>query len=131
MIIKTTFTPLPQPSPKVRVRVLISIKCVSPVWLAILTLLATTVSQAAPIEPYKLYQEHCAKCHGESGQADNWRGYLYFARSFKSPEWQAKRSDAQILEKINQGPRIMPAYEKTLSDEQKAALIRVIRGFGR
>ena len=78
--------------------------------LAILTLLATTVSQAAPIEPYKLYQEHC---------------------SFKSPEWQAKRSDAQILEKINQGPRIMPAYDKTLNDEQKAALVRVIRGFGR
>lgn len=40
-------------------------------------------------------------------------------------------SDADILQRINQGPRIMPAYEKSLSDEQKSALIRVIREFGR
>lgn len=101
---------------------------------AVLGTLLTSVAQlsfAAPIEPYSLYQEHCAKCHGESGAADNFRGYLYFARSFKNKEWQNKRTDAEILEDINKGPRIMPTFEKTLTEEQKNALVRVIRGFGR
>lgn len=88
------------------------------------------LSVAAPIEPYSLYQEHCAKCHGESGAADNFRGYMYFARSFRNKEWQAKRSNDDILAKINKGPRIMPSFEKTLSEEQKNALVRVIREFG-
>ncbi len=88
-------------------------------------------SAQAAVEGYKLYQETCAKCHGETGHADNFRGYLYFARSFKNPAWQQKTSDARILERINQGPRIMPSYEKSLSEEQKAALVRVIRQLGR
>jgi hypothetical protein len=66
-----------------------------------------------------------------SGAADNWRGYMYFARSFRDKQWQNKHTDADILADINKGPRIMPSFEKTLSEEQKNALIRVIRGFGR
>lgn len=100
--------------------------------VAVLTLTALVgTAQAAPIEPYTLYQEHCSKCHGESGAADSWRGYVFFARSFRSAEWQASRTDAQIIAKINQGPRTMPSYQDSLSAEQKAALVRVIRGFGR
>ena len=100
--------------------------------LAALCLTVGMMSSAqAAVEGYKLYQETCAKCHGESGHADNFRGYLYFARNFNSKEWQQKMSDADILQRINQGPRIMPSYEKSLNDAQKAALIRVIREFGR
>lgn len=76
-----------------------------------------------------LYKEHCAKCHGDTGHADNWRGYLYFARNFTSLKWQAKMSDADILEEINEGPRIMPAFKETLNEEEKQALIKLIRGF--
>ena len=102
--------------------------------LSMVAMVLTSAAQfsfAAPIEPYSLYQEHCAKCHGESGAADNFRGYLYFARSFKNKDWQNKRTDTEILEDINKGPRIMPSFEKTLTEEQKNALVRVIRGFGR
>ena len=99
--------------------------------ILVATLLVLGMNSAQAVEGYKLYQETCAKCHGESGHADNFRGYLYFARNFNSKEWQQKMSDADILQRINQGPRIMPAYEKSLSDEQKSALIRVIREFGR
>ncbi|RZU47892.1 cbb3-type cytochrome c oxidase subunit III [Fluviicoccus keumensis] len=93
------------------------------------TLLLTTAAGAAVDGP-ALYKEHCAKCHAETGQADNWRGYLYFARNFTSPAWQKKMSDNDILEQINDGPRIMPPFRDTLNSEQKAALIKVIRGFG-
>lgn len=99
--------------------------------VAVVLATASQMSLAAPTEPYILYQEHCAKCHGISGAADNWRGYMYFARSFRDKQWQNKHTDADILADINKGPRIMPSFEKTLSEEQKNALIRVIRGFGR
>jgi mono/diheme cytochrome c family protein len=99
--------------------------------VAVVLATASQMSLAAPTEPYTLYQEHCAKCHGTSGAADNWRGYMYFARSFRDKQWQNKHTDADILADINKGPRIMPSFEKTLSEEQKNALIRVIRGFGR
>ncbi|PTQ91224.1 c-type cytochrome [Agitococcus lubricus] len=97
--------------------------------LSLCMLVGMNVAHAA-IEPYALYQDKCAKCHGASGQADNLRGYLYFARDFTNKEWQAKHSDEEILAKINKGPRIMPSYAD-LTDEEKAALIRVIRQFGR
>lgn len=97
---------------------------------SLMSLLLAAPAQAA-VEAYSLYQQHCAKCHGESGRADSWRGYLFFARNFKNKDWQNRMSDAKILEEINAGPRIMPSYEKTLTDDEKAALIRVIREFGR
>ena len=57
--------------------------------LAALCLTVGMMSSAqAAVEGYKLYQDTCAKCHGESGHADNFRGYLYFARNFNSPAWQ-------------------------------------------
>jgi mono/diheme cytochrome c family protein len=93
-----------------------------------LALLAGSAAMAA--DGPALYKEHCAKCHGDTGHADNWRGYLYFSRDFTSPEWQKKMSDAEILEEINDGPRIMPAFKEALSADEKQALIQVIRSFG-
>lgn len=94
----------------------------------LLALFASPVATAAT-DGQALYKEHCAKCHGDAGHADNWRGYLYFARNFTSPKWQAKMSDADILEEINEGPRIMPAFKETLNEDEKKALVRVIRSF--
>lgn len=76
-----------------------------------------------------LYKEHCAKCHGDTGKADSWRGYLVFAQDFSKASFQNGRSDDDILNKINRGPRIMPAYEKTLTLEEREALVRVVRDF--
>lgn len=94
----------------------------------LLSLAASPAAMAA--DGPALYKEHCAKCHGDSGHADNWRGYLYFARNFTAPKWQAKVSDDCILEEIDEGPRIMPAFKDTLTADEKQALIQVIRGFG-
>lgn len=77
-----------------------------------------------------LYKEHCAKCHGETGKADTWRGYLVFAQDFRKASFQDVRTDDDILEEINRGPRIMPSYESTLTLAERQALVRVVRGFG-
>lgn len=84
---------------------------------------------SATVDGTALYQQHCAKCHGDTGRADSWRGYLYFARNFSDPSWQAAKSDAYILDKINTGPRIMPAYSELLTLDERQALVRVVRGF--
>lgn len=99
------------------------------IWMGMAILVCSTPVLA--VDGPALYKEHCAKCHGDAGQADSWRGYLYFARNFSSAHWQAARTDEEILEKINRGPRIMPAYRDTLSAEERNALVQVVRGFGR
>lgn len=83
----------------------------------------------AAVDGPALYQQHCAKCHGDTGHADSWRGYLYFARNFSNADWQAAKSDAYILDKINTGPRIMPAFNESLSLEERQALVQVVRKF--
>ncbi|MGH8492557.1 MAG: c-type cytochrome [Moraxellaceae bacterium] len=95
--------------------------------LAMALLAGSAVAVAA--DGPALYKEHCAKCHGDTGHADNWRGNLYFARNFTKPAWQSKMSDADILEEIDDGPRIMPSFKDSLSADEKQALIHVIRGF--
>ena len=93
--------------------------------------LATTNAFAADavVDGPALYKENCAKCHGDTGKADSWRGYLVFAQDFSKASFQKGRSDDDILNKINRGPRIMPAYEKTLTLAERQALVQVIRDF--
>ncbi|MCC2637583.1 MAG: cytochrome c family protein [Moraxellaceae bacterium] len=81
-----------------------------------------------------LYQDHCRKCHGSEGNARTARGYLYFARDFTRPAWQARRSDEEIFRIISEGPdgwSSMPAYSKRLSDAERRALVKVVRDFGK
>lgn len=81
-----------------------------------------------------LYQDHCRKCHGADGNARTARGYLYFARDFTRPAWQTQRSDEELFRIISEGPdgwSTMPAYRKRLSDEERRALVKVVRDFGK
>ncbi len=97
-----------------------------PVFLILLFFLA---SPALAADGPALYKEYCARCHGDNGRANNWRGYLYFARDFSDRDWQRARSDTQLLDSINKGPRIMPAYANQLTEAEKEALIAVMRSF--
>lgn len=93
----------------------------------------TVLLCSAPVQAVdgpSLYREHCAKCHGDTGKANGWRGYLYFARDFSSVSWQAANSGADILAEIDRGPRIMPAYRDKLTLEERQALVQVIRRMG-
>lgn len=93
-------------------------------------LLCALAAPALAVDGPALYQQHCAKCHGETGRADTWRGYLSFATDFTKGTFQRNNTDEQVLAAIERGPRIMPAYRDTLSVEERKALVRVVRGFG-
>lgn len=96
-------------------------------------LIAMAAGAAVAAEDGKaLYQQNCSKCHGEDGLAHTTRGYLYFARNFTSAGWQANHSDDDIYDTISNGPgwwSVMPAFKETLSEADRRALVRVVRGF--
>lgn len=100
--------------------------------LGVALLAAVAPAQAGEsVDAAAVYADHCAKCHGETGRAESWRGRLFFAQDFSKDSFQSARSDEEILEKINRGPRIMPAYRDTLSLEQRKALVQLIRSFAK
>lgn len=99
-------------------------------------LLATTLLMGnawADPDGQALYKDNCEKCHGDNGMAHTARGYMYFARNFTSAKWQAKRSDEDIYNTITNSPgwySVMPAFKNRLSDDERKALVKVVRGFG-
>lgn len=95
--------------------------------------LATVAVPARADDGATLYQDHCRKCHGRDGQAHNFRGYLYFARDFTDAAWQARHSDDDIYRAISDSPgwySVMPAFRKRLTEEERRALVQVVRRFG-
>jgi len=74
-----------------------------------------------------MFQKHCAKCHGEDGRADTWRGFLTFARDLTDPDWQALVKDEHILEAIKDGPGLMPGFGERFSAGEMEALMRLVR----
>lgn len=89
------------------------------------------VAAQADMAPEKLYAKHCAKCHGDEGRANTWRGRLTFAQDFSKDSFQKNRTDDEILDKINRGPRIMPSYVEVLSRNERLSLVKLIRGFAK
>jgi mono/diheme cytochrome c family protein len=90
-----------------------------------------SIAKAADIDAKKIYMTHCKTCHGEDGHPTD-LGTGLGAREFANAEWQAKTTDEQIIEQINNGTpeKMMPFKEKLTQDEIKA-LVSVIRGFGK
>lgn len=91
------------------------------------TLALTAAAAYADLDGRKLYEHNCEKCHGQSGKADTWRGYLYFAEELADPKWQAKQTDADLRKSIERGPRIMPSFRDEFSDEEMVAVIGYVR----
>lgn len=78
-----------------------------------------------------LYRQHCARCHGDDGQARTWRGYLFFAKNLSKASWQARESDEDILDAIRNGPRAMPAFADKLNESEQRTLVHYVRALSR
>lgn len=98
-------------------------------WMTLCAGLVLAAPALAAADGPALYEQHCARCHGATGNADTWRGYLYFAPAFSDADWQRRHGDERILRAINRGPGAMPAFEKTLTADERQALVGVVRGF--
>ncbi len=72
-----------------------------------------------------IFAQNCAVCHGEDG-----KGIVQGTPDFTSPEFWVKASMADRFEVITKGKGAMPAWEGTLSEEDRWAVLSYIRTFG-
>ena len=78
-----------------------------------------------------LYASKCAICHGKDGRGTpNWRSKGQ--PDFSDAKWQKSKTDAQIADATKNGKgKYMPAFKAKMSDEDIAAVVARIRGFGK
>jgi len=74
----------------------------------------------------KLFEYHCATCHGENGKGTK-RGHELKVPNFADPEWQSTKKDEEILNSITNGKNKMPRW----SDKLKPVEIQVLAGYVR
>ena len=87
---------------------------------------------AADEHPSALFKQYCAKCHGEDGKAETPKGKQLMARNFTDPEFQASKTDAQLIKTVTKGQEDMPPFGKKLTAEQIEGLVKNdVRGFGK
>jgi mono/diheme cytochrome c family protein len=82
--------------------------------------------------PSALFKQYCAKCHGENGKAGTPKGKQLMARDFTDEEFQASKTDAQLIKTVTGGQEDMPPFGKKLAKEQIESLVKNdVRGFGK
>lgn len=88
---------------------------------------------AADHTPSPLFIQKCTKCHGEDGTGNTPKGKKFKARDFTDPEFQAHKSDKQLVETVKNGTeKDMPAFGKILSEDEIEKLVKEdVRAFGR
>lgn len=90
------------------------------------------VLYATEDHPSALFKEYCARCHGEDGKADTVKGRQLMAQDMTDPEWQAEKSDADLIKVVTEGGEDMPQFGKKLTKEQIESLVKKdVRGFGK
>jgi len=73
-----------------------------------------------------VYKMRCSACHGANGAGQTMIGKNLKLRSLASPEVQ-NQTDDQLAAVTSQGRNKMPAYDRKLSKEQIAAVVKYIR----
>jgi len=76
-----------------------------------------------------LFLENCATCHGKDGRARTFHGWLVDAQDFNDPIWRSVTSNAEIVHAIQTGPKVMPAFEKKMSEAEIEALAAYVETF--
>lgn len=85
---------------------------------------------AGATHPSELFLEYCAKCHGEDGRAQTPKGKQLMARDFTDAEWQADKTDEELIKVVTEGDEEMPPFGKKLTKEQIESLVKNdVRGF--
>lgn len=80
--------------------------------------------------PSALFKEYCAKCHGEGGKGDTPKGKQLMARDFTDADFQAAKTDTNLVKTVTEGDEDMPPFGKKLSKEQIESLVKNdVRGF--
>jgi mono/diheme cytochrome c family protein len=91
-----------------------------------LLLAPALIAEEEKADVQDVYKKKCAMCHKADG-----KGYATMKTpDFTNKEWQASRTDDQMIETISKGKPPMPAFEKQLKPEEIKSLVTdVVRKF--
>lgn len=91
----------------------------------------TPTSQAASAQNgKKIFEDKCAKCHGEDGSGDTVIGKAVKAADLRSADAK-KKTDAELYQQIDKGKGNMPPFGSSLDQQQINDLISYVREFGK
>ena len=78
----------------------------------------------------ELFRKHCVKCHGADGTGNKARDRFPEIPDFTNVSWQARRTDARLLESILDGKgEDMPPVRGKISEQQARGLVAFVRAF--
>ncbi|MEK6288441.1 MAG: cytochrome c [Acidobacteriota bacterium] len=98
------------------------------VLLALFLIQSQTPAMVSPTDDAAgLFKAKCAACHGSDASGNTKMGKTLKLRDLRSAAVQGQ-SDAQLFNIISKGKGKMPAYGKSLSQEQIHQLVAFIRG---
>ena len=89
-------------------------------------------SNAALLESARrIYEEKCAKCHGDRGKGDGTDAGRYdpAPTDFTDARRMSGATDGELFYKISEGKKPMPVFKTKLSEEQRWELVLLIRQY--
>ena len=88
-------------------------------------------NEAALKSAKTVYQDKCARCHGDTGKGDGKDAERYDPKPADLTD--AKRmsgvTDGELFYKISEGKKPMPVFKTRLTEDQRWELVLLIRSF--
>ncbi|HKI69279.1 MAG TPA: cytochrome c [Verrucomicrobiae bacterium] len=96
--------------------------------------LGATLLAARADDASKVWDQHCAGCHGKEGKGDTKMGKILHVPDYSDSKVQASFTDEQAFNDIKNGVKKdgrtkMMAFEGKLTDDQIHELVKHIRTF--
>ena len=77
-----------------------------------------------------LFNEKCARCHGEDGRGETHTGEMLGVPNFTDEKWwKEAKSDQRFINSVTHGREAMPAFGKKLSKQEITLLVAYVRRF--
>ena len=79
-----------------------------------------------------LFNDKCARCHGEDGRGETHTGEMLGAPDFTDEKWwKETKGDGRFIHSVTNGKEAMPAFGKKLSKQEITFLVAYVRRFGK
>ena len=88
---------------------------------------SVTTSAASGADAGATFNTKCAKCHGRDGRGKTSQGRRTHARDMTDVNWQNDVTDERLFNSITNGRGKMPAFKKSLKENQIDELVNYVR----
>ena len=80
-----------------------------------------------------IYHDKCAQCHGDTGRGDGRDAARYDPKpaDFTDANLMRGVTDGELFYKISEGKKPMPVFKTRLTEDQRWALVLLVRSFAR